>query len=160
MPTTATFRIRPVLTSEIDAIRRSGKDASGNPIEILADAIGEPLRCCLRNARAGEKAILFGYAPPLPGGGSSPYRETGAILAHADQCPGPDPSDFYPHDWQGRAQVLRAYDERGWIHPASMTHDGSDPVGAIAKVLSAPGVVEVHSRNIAYGCFMFAATPN
>jgi hypothetical protein len=26
-------------------------------------------------------------------------------------------------------------------------------------VLSSPGVVEVHSRNIAYGCFMFAAVP-
>jgi hypothetical protein len=36
--------------------------------------------------------------------------------------------------------------------------DGSDPEAAIAAVLDEPGVVEVHSRNIAYGCFMFAVT--
>jgi hypothetical protein len=35
-------------------------------------------------------------------------------------------------------------------------HDGSDPESAIAEVLAASGVVEVHSRNIAHGCYMFA----
>ena len=54
--------------------------------------------------------------------------------------------------------MLRAYDNRGWIHPATRVHDGSDPEAAIAAVLAEPGVVEVHSRNIAYGCFMFAVT--
>ena len=38
-------------------------------------------------------------------------------------------------------------------------HDGTDPEAALATVLAAPGVVEVHSRNIAYGCYMFAVTP-
>ncbi len=55
--------------------------------------------------------------------------------------------------------MLRAYDDRGWIHPATTVHDGSDPESAIAEVLAAPGVVEVHSRNIAYGCYMFAVRP-
>jgi hypothetical protein len=49
-------------------------------------------------------------------------------------------------------------DARGWIHPATTMHDGGDPEDALRKVLSTAGVVEVHSRNIAYGCFMFAAT--
>jgi hypothetical protein len=35
-------------------------------------------------------------------------------------------------------------------------HDGSDPDTAVAAVLAEPGVVEVHSRNVAYGCYMFA----
>ena len=47
---------------------------------------------------------------------------------------------------------------RGWIHPATRVHDGSDPEAAIAAVLGEPGVVEVHSRNVAYGCFMFVVT--
>jgi hypothetical protein len=55
--------------------------------------------------------------------------------------------------------VLRAYDERGWIHPATRLHDGSDPESAIAAVLAQPGVVRVHSRNVAYGCYMFTVTP-
>jgi hypothetical protein len=54
--------------------------------------------------------------------------------------------------------VLRAYDERGRIHPATRVHDGADPEREIADVLAQPGVVAVHSRNIAYGCFMFAVT--
>ena len=39
--------------------------------------------------------------------------------------------------------------------------DTTNPPGreTAAAVLTAPGVVEVHSRNIAYGCYMFAVTP-
>ncbi|MEP6816701.1 MAG: DUF1203 domain-containing protein [Marmoricola sp.] len=116
---------------------------------------GEPLRCCLRSARPDEKALLIGYRPTLP---SSPYVETGAVFVHAAPCAGPESTTRYPADWLGMPQVLRAYDDRGWIHPASTTHDGADPERAIIDVLSQPGVVEVHSRNIAYGCFMFSAT--
>lgn len=99
--------------------------------------------------------MLFGYAPALP---ESPYRETGAVYAHQDTCDGPAETDRYPEDWYGRAQVLRAYDARGWIHDASRIHDGNTPESALDDVLAQPGVVEVHSRNTVHGCFMFAAT--
>ena len=103
---------------------------------------------------AGEPLLLFGYRPPTADG---PYREIGPVFAHAEPCRGYD-GNGYPRDWLGRPQVLRAYDSRGWIHPATRVHDGSDPEAAIAAVLAEPGVVEVHSRNVAYGCFMFAVT--
>jgi hypothetical protein len=115
---------------------------------------GEPLRCCLRDATAGEELVLFNFEPPLP---DSPYRERGAVFAHAAACAGPA-STSYPPDWQGRPQALRAYDARGWIHPSTRVHDGADPETALADVLSDPTVVEVHSRNLAYGCYMFTAT--
>jgi hypothetical protein len=115
---------------------------------------GEAVRCCLRDAVAGEELVLFNYEPPLP---DSPYREKGAIFAHAVDCGGPEFTE-YPAEWVGRPQALRAYDARGWIHPATRTHDGADPATALADVLAQDGVVEVHSRNIAYGCFMFTAT--
>jgi len=155
--TTTAFLIRPIPATQLDAVRSSGTDLSGHPVQLLPDADGEPLRCCLRNARPGEKIILFGYEPPIPGD-ASPYREIGAVLAHAEECGAPYLSENYPDDWKGRPQVLRAYDSRGWIHPATTTHDGTDPAGALTRVLAEPGVVEVHSRNIAYGCFMFRAT--
>jgi hypothetical protein len=117
---------------------------------------GEPLRCCLRDAEAGEEALLFNYEPPLPE--ESPYREKGAVFTHAAPCAGPESVTTYPPDWVGRRQVLRAYDARGWIHPSSHLHDGSDPEAAIASVLAHPEVVEVHSRNVAYGCYMFRIT--
>lgn len=115
---------------------------------------GEPLRCCLRDAKAGEEIVLFNFEPPLPP--ESPYREKGAVFTHTAPCDGPVPG--YPPDWVGRPQVLRAYDARGWIHPSTHMHDGSDPAAAIASVLVHPEVVEVHSRNVAYGCYMFRIT--
>ena len=116
---------------------------------------GEPLRCCLRDATVGEEIVLFNYEPPLP---DSPYREKGAVFTHVVSCAGPSSVTSYPADWMGRPQALRAYDSRGWIHPATRVHDGTDPAAALAEVLAEPGVVEVHSRNLAYGCYMFRVT--
>jgi len=124
------------------------------PVEPITAEGGEPLRCCLRDATAGERCLLAGYEPPLP---DSPYAERGAVFVHAEPCDGPDGS-AYPIEWIGRPQALRAYDARGWIHPATRTHDGTDPVAALTAVLSVPGVKLVHSRNVAYGCYMFTAT--
>jgi hypothetical protein len=154
----ARFRIRPFPSSVLATVRAERRDHVGAPAHpVIADG-GEPLRCCLRDAVAGEKCLLFGFEPPLPGP-VGPYRETGAVYIHAEDCAGAELRDGYPADWVGRPQVLRAYDARGWIHPATTTHDGTDPAAALEAVLSSPGVVEVHSRNIAYGCFMFAAVP-
>lgn len=157
MSTTSTnaFRIRALPADLMAGVRAGGPDASGRPAEHVTAGGGEPVRCCLRDAAPGEPLLLFGYEPPLPPG---PYREVGAVYVHADPCAGPSDPTAYPADWHGRAQVLRAYDARGWIHPATTVHDGSDPEGALAQVLAQRGVVQVHSRNIAYGCFMFAVT--
>jgi Protein of unknown function (DUF1203) len=155
MTTTTAFAINALPTEVLHAVRVTGLDSSGAPVERAQATGGEPLRCCLRDAHPGEPLLLFGYRPPTAAG---PYREVGPIFAHAEPCEGYD-GEGYPRDWLGRPQVLRAYDSRGWIHPATRVHDGSDPEAAIAAVLAEPGVVEVHSRNIAYGCYMFAVTP-
>lgn len=160
-PTTGTTRSTPgaridgLPAEALDIVRSGGMDVSGNPPVLLVAEGGEPVRCCLRNAREGEELVLFGYAPPLP---ASPYREVGPVFAHARTCPAP-PMTGYPREWLDRPQVLRAYDARGWIHPATRTHDGTDPEAALAQVLAEPGVVQVHSRNVAYGCWMFTVTP-
>ncbi|MCZ7414376.1 DUF1203 domain-containing protein [Streptomyces sp. WMMC897] len=85
--------------------------------------------------RTGAEPLLFGYRPRLP---ARPYREVGAGLAHAEPCTGPAGLTGYPPHRYGRPQVLRAYDERGWIHPASTTHDGTNPERAMADVLAEP----------------------
>lgn len=155
MTTMPTFRLFPLPDDVLARVRAGGPDASGNaPVRRTAEG-GEPVRCCLRDARPGEPLLLFNFEPPLP---TSPYRELGPVFAHADDCPRAPVSTTYPEDWLGRPQVLRAYDSRGWIHPATRVHDGSDPEAALEAVLSEPGVVQVHSRNVAYGCWMFTAT--
>jgi hypothetical protein len=150
-----TYAVRALPAALLDEVRSTGVDASGTPAEPVVAAGGEPLRCCLRDAGDGEALLLFGYRPPAPRG---PYQEVGPVFAHAEPCAGYAGAG-YPADWLARPQVLRAYDDRGWIHPATTVHDGTDPEAALAAVLAAPGVVEVHSRNIAYGCYMFAVTP-
>ncbi|GIF69575.1 hypothetical protein Ais01nite_76100 [Asanoa ishikariensis] len=148
------MRIHAISSRTLTGVRTSGRDVSGHPVEPVVAGGGEPLRCCLRDAQEGEDLILFGYEPALP---ASPYREIGAVFAHATSCP-TAPAAGYPADWRGRRQVLRAYDERGWIHPATREHDGTDPEAVIASLLADPSVVQVHSRNVAYGCYMFAIT--
>ncbi|MFI5909289.1 DUF1203 domain-containing protein [Dactylosporangium sp. NPDC051541] len=148
------FTVHALDADALESVRRTGKDVSGNPpVPYVAEG-GEPVRCCLRDATPGERLLLFGYEPMLPAG---PYREIGPVFAHAQACAGPA-GDGYPADWRSRPQVLRAYDERGWIHPATRVHDGTDPVGELEAVLAQPGVVRVDSRNIAYGCYMFTVT--
>jgi hypothetical protein len=149
------FEISALDEPTLQTVRASGTDVSSNPIVASAAEGGEPLRCCLRNARPDEQIILFGYEPALPAG---PYREVGPVFAHGEPCGGPALNDGYPPDWLGRRQILRAYDARGWIHPASCEHDGTDPAAAIAAVLAHPDVALVHSRNVVYGCYMFAIT--
>ena len=151
-----TFHIETLSPAVLERVRTTGLDAAGTPVVRLTAEGDEPLRCCLRNARAGEECLLFGFTPALPA--ASPYQEMGAVFAHAQPCPGPEYSDRYPAEWYGRRQVLRAYDARGWIHPSTTLHDGQDPEATIAEIFQHPDVVEIHSRNVSYGCYMFAVT--
>jgi hypothetical protein len=150
------FTVSAIPDDVLDSVRRTPAGFLGSPVERRTADGGEPLRCCLRDARPGEEMLLFNHRPPLPA--ESPYLEQGAVFAHADPCGGPVASG-YPEEWRGRPQVLRAYTADGHIHPASRLHDGRDPVRALEEVLGADGVVEVHSRNVVHGCYMFRARP-
>ena len=145
------FEIRALPPEVLASVRATDRDVSENPVEHLVTDGGEPLRCCLRNAEPGERAILFGYEPPLP---PSPYREIGPVFAHEEPCGGPTGSD-YPPAWRGRRQILRAYDARGRIHESTREHDGAEPERVIAEIMANPDVVQIHSRNVSYGCYMF-----
>jgi Protein of unknown function (DUF1203) len=152
MTTTLVFQIEAIPTDVVDGVRAADRDVSGNPVEHVVATGGEPLRCCLRDAREGEQLTLFGFAPDIP---ASPYREIGPVFAHAEACGGPASTSDYPAAWRGRPQALRAYDARGWIHSSTRIHDGHGVEDLIAEMLDDPEVVQVHSRNIAYGCYMF-----
>jgi hypothetical protein len=143
------MRFHAIPAEALDQVR------TGTSGELFIASGGEPLRCCLRDAEAGERIMLFNYEPPLP---ASPYRELGPVFAHADACDAGRDDRRYPDDWWSRPQVLRAYDANGRIHPATRVHDGSDPMSALTEAFAEPGVVQIHSRNIAYGCYMFTVT--
>jgi Protein of unknown function (DUF1203) len=148
---TSLFEISAVPTEQLSRVYAGRTDASGNPVVELIATGGEPLRCCLRDALPDEDLLLFGYEPPLP---ISPYREVGAIFTHAIPCGGPAATTAYPSGWRGRPQVLRAYDKRGWIWGGRL-HDGTNPEAVIIELFQNKDVVELHSRNVEYGCYMF-----
>ncbi|WP_255358573.1 DUF1203 domain-containing protein [Micromonospora sp. M42] len=77
------------------------------------------------------------------------------MFAHAAECAGPHDVTAYPSQWRGREQVLRAYDSRGRI-VGGRRHDGGDPEAVVAELFADPAVDLLHSRNVVYGCWMFA----
>ena len=89
---------------------------------VLTDSEGgAPLRCCLRDSRAGEKIRLGSVVPPGPQGA---YAEAGPVFLHADPCSGPASTD-YPDAFRTRRQVFRSYDASGQILGGEIAEAGN-----------------------------------
>jgi Protein of unknown function (DUF1203) len=143
-----------IRAEELDAIRMAGRDEAGNVLQIqVPDEGGAPLRCCLREARAGERLLLIAYTPP---GTAGAYAERGPVFIHAEHCDGYPTPHQYPPGLTGRPQVVRAYDGHGRIADGVLVADGRQAQDVIAGLLARPGVALVHLRNVGYGCYNFA----
>jgi hypothetical protein len=155
---TGTFRYQAIPADELDAIRAAGRDEAGNPLapQIQTEG-GAPLRCCLREARAGEQLLLIAYTPP---GTMGAYAERGPVFIHAEPCDGYRTPHAYPPGLIGRQQVVRAYDRQGRIADGVLVADGRQAQDVIAGLLSRPEVVLVHLRNVGYGCYNFCVRAN
>ena len=149
-----TLEYRPIPARELDAIRAAGHDEAGNPLQVrVLEEAGAPLRCCLREARAGERVLLIAYTPP---GTAGAYAERGPVFVHADRCPGYLTPGAYPPELIHRQQVVRAYDRQGSIAEGVLVADGRQAQDVIAELLARPEVELVHLRNVGYGCYNFA----
>jgi hypothetical protein len=138
----------------LDAIRTAGRDEAGNPLEVQVHRDGgAPLRCCLREARAGDRLLLIAYTPP---GSAGAYAERGPVFIHAERCGGYPTSDQYPPELADRQQVVRAYDQQGRIADGVLAADGKQAAVIIAELLARPEVELVHLRNVGYGCYNFS----
>jgi hypothetical protein len=155
-PTTAStsaFRIAALPPETLARVRAAGVDDLGNALVVTTSPEGgQPLRCCLRDARPGERIALMAHRP-FPWDGV--YAEAGPIFVHADGCGGYPDTAAYPEGFRHRQQIFRAYGHDRTIVGAEIV-DGARAEGAIADLLARPEVDFVHSRNVAYGCFMFA----
>lgn len=146
------FTISPVSAQRLQAMR-GGTDDAGERFEaFVADEDGAQLRCCLRNARRGERIALVAYRPE---GTAGAYREIGPIFTHAEACEGYVGRGAYPPAFRDRRQVFRAYDEAGRISHAILVEGAEAEVG-IAQLFARPEVATVHSRSELYGCYSFA----
>ena len=128
------------------------------PASLAADASrtfidddgGAPLRCCLRDSRAGERIALVAVTPEGPQGA---YRETGPVFLHADGCSGPADTG-YPEEFRRRTQVFRAYDHAGVIVGGEVVRPGSVQEEAAARLLADTDVAFLQTRNVVFGCYM------
>jgi Protein of unknown function (DUF1203) len=152
-PTDAvTLQISPIPVETLRRIRERCIDDLGNPVVSEVDAEGgSPLRCCLRDAAPGERVAAIGYNPFS---WSGPYAETGPVFIHADECPGYQELHSYPVGFRHRQQIFRAYSAQRRIVDAVIVA-GADAEDVLAELLARPEVDFVHSRNVAYGCYMF-----
>lgn len=150
------FSVHALSDSYVDRIRAQGVDDFGNPVVASRERTGAPLRCCLREATAGEAVALIAYQPSTLGG---PYAEIGPVFIHAEACAGYPATGRYPQAFRHRQQVLRVYDADGnQSYDLNRIVEGHDAEGAISELLARPQVSYLHSRNVLAGCYMFKIT--
>lgn len=150
----AQFEITPLDQDELHTFRVRGTDAFGNTIAVHVNTEegGAPLRCCLTEAKIGERVALIAHRPFAFDG---PFAEVGPVYIHAHACAGYDDTGHYPPGFRHRTQVFRAYDKDDRIHDAVLVA-GVDAEAVIAELFARPDVTFLHSRNVLYGCYMFA----
>ena len=148
--------IHAIPAAHLEAVREAGTDGHGNafaPYPATGDS--EPLRCCLRYARAGEPIALISYAPL---GGPSPWREVGPVYVHAERCSGHDGDDL-PVELRQGPRVLRTYRRDGTMNYDHNTLVGDEDLAPhLEKLLALPDVHTVHVRTVLPQCFLYAVT--
>ncbi|ARX83526.1 hypothetical protein SMD44_02948 [Streptomyces alboflavus] len=161
---TTTFTPRPIAPDTLKRLRHT--DDAGRPCVPFTDPEGgDPLRCCLRPARQGERIALVSYAPlrrwaAETGADPGAYDEQGPVFIHADLCEGPAPAPAeYPYVRPGALRTFRRYDAGGNIVGGRLLEVPEDTTAAFDEALTEafadPRVALVHVRAVEYGCFHF-----
>jgi hypothetical protein len=155
--TTTRLCVSAIDPARLSAIRRNGHDESGQPWRPFPAEGWEPLRCCLALAPVGASIALISYAPFTV---ASPWKETGPVFIHADECAGYSRSDQLPEKLRTGPRVLRTYHADGSLDYADITvvTEGEDIEPTLLDLLQRPAVTTVHVRALAAQCFTYAVT--
>jgi hypothetical protein len=155
---TTRLTIHAIDPAVLAGLRAAGTDGHGNDIAAFAaTGDGEPLRCCLRFAAAGERIALISYAPfEAP----SPWREVGPVYVHADDCGGYPTTAELPQELRSGPRVLRTYraDRTMNYEHNTLVDEGADLEVTIRRLLDEPDVAIVHVRTVLPQCFLYAVT--
>jgi len=153
---TRTLTVHPIDPSRLDAVREAGTDGWGNAFTpFTATGDGEPLRCCLRFARAGEPIALISFAPFTE---PSVWREVGPVYVHAERCDGYG-ERWLPDELRRGPRVLRTYRADGSMNYEHNTLVGDEDVEPVLhRLLDHSDVAVVHVRTVLPQCFLYAVT--
>lgn len=160
------FTPRAIAPETLKQLRTT--DDAGQPCVPFTDPEGgDPLRCCLRPARKGDRIALVSYAPlrrwaAETGAEPGAYDEQGPVFIHADPCEGPESAATrtrYPYVRPGALRTFRRYDAGGNIVGGRLLEVPEDTTAAFDEALTEafadPRVALVHVRAVEYGCFHF-----
>ena len=151
-----TMTVHALDPARLDAVREAGVDEFGSPVApFAASGDGEPLRCCLRFARAGEAIALISWAPFTD---VSPWREVGPVYVHAEGCEGYS-EPCLPGDLRRGQLLLRTYHADGsmdYEHNTVVMDEDVEPL--LDQLLAEPDVALVHVRTLRPQCFLYAVT--
>jgi len=153
-----TFRITPMPTDRVHALRRGAPDANGQPAErTTSDGGGNPCRHCLRDIPEGAEMLILAHRPFAT---LQPYAECGPVFLCADDCAA----------WEGDADslppVLTARDSfliKGYFateriaYGTGATLPAAEVPAAIAAILARPDVAFVDIRSARNNCFQARA---
>ncbi len=155
---TARFTVQAIDPAVLAGIRATGTDGHGNDlVQFAATGDGEPLRCCLRYATAGEQIMLISYAPFAA---ASVWREVGPVYVHAAACDGYAHPAELPPPLRTGPRLLRTYRADRTMNYAhnTLVDDGDDIEAVIRRLLDQPDVAIVHVRTVLPQCFLYAVT--
>lgn len=143
----------PIDPARLDAMRTAAEDEHGNPFVAYAAAGWEPLRCCLRSAREGERIALISYSPFTH---RSPWAEVGPVYVHADKCEGYESGEL-PPELRAGPRILRSYHADGALDYDDIVYvpGGEDIEPALRDLLARPRVAAVHVRASMTQCFTY-----
>jgi hypothetical protein len=151
-----TLTVHPIDPARLDAVRRAGEDGFGNAFTpFAAIGEGEPLRCCLRFARAGERIALISFAPFTE---ASVWREVGPVYVHSEHCEGYADQSL-PGELRRGPRVLRTYRADGTMNYEHNTLVGEEDLEPVLdRLLAEPDVATVQVRTVLPQCFLYAVT--
>jgi hypothetical protein len=138
-------------------LRATLLDHGGNAVDVFTDTEGGwPLRCCLRDSKAGDRLAIVAWCP-FPWRGA--YAEMGPVVVHADDCDAHD-HDEVPAQFEQRRQLVRPYtpDHRIAYDLVTIVEPDSGLGNVIDQLLDRDDVERVVVRNVLAGCYSFTAT--
>ena len=138
-----------------DDARREALD-HGRAVAVARDGDGPyPVRCCLRDAEAGEGVLLLSAQPVTA---SSPYAAPGPIYLHRDACDGYRDDGEVPEILRARLLSVRAFD-RAHMMTGTEVVQGADLEPAAERLLAIPDTAYLHVHFAGAGCFACRIEP-
>jgi hypothetical protein len=121
-----------------------------SPIMYIADEFpGYPCRQCLRDAEVGEELILVSFDPFSLG---SPYRQSGPIFLHRNDCSANRDDSTFPDELTRRQLSVRAFDANEMMLDAAVI-SGVELEALLGRFASDPLAAFVDVHNATRGCW-------